>query len=124
MENVKVLVLRTAGTNCDYETRFAFDTVGATTHLEHVNRLVKGEVKLEDFQVLAIPGGFTYGDDIGAGKILANELKYKLKEEIESFVGDGKLVIGICNGFQVLVKAGLLPALDGRREQVVTLRFE
>jgi len=121
MENVRVLILRTAGTNCDYETRFAFDTVGATTDLEHINRLVRGEVKLEDFHILAIPGGFTYGDDIGAGKILANELKYKLKEEIEGFVGTGKLVIGICNGFQVLVKAGFLPGLDGKREQVVTL---
>jgi phosphoribosylformylglycinamidine synthase len=121
MENVKVLILRTAGTNCDYETRFAFDTVGATTHLEHINRLVRGEVKLSDFQILAIPGGFTYGDDIGAGRILANELKYKMREELEDFVGSGKLVLGICNGFQVLVKAGLLPGFDGGREQVVTL---
>jgi phosphoribosylformylglycinamidine synthase len=121
MENVKVLILRTAGTNCDYETRYAFDTVGATTYLEHVNRLLKGEVRLSDFQILAIPGGFTYGDDIGAGRILANELKYKMTEEIEDFVGKGKLVIGICNGFQVLVKAGLLPAFDGSRDQVVTL---
>jgi len=121
MGKVSVLILRTAGTNCDYETRFAFDQVGARTSLEHINQLIRGKVRLKDFEILAIPGGFTYGDDIAAGKILANELKYKLKKDIEKFVKDGKLAIGICNGFQVLVKAGLLPALDGKRDQVVTL---
>jgi phosphoribosylformylglycinamidine synthase I len=121
MNKVKVLILRAAGTNCDYETRFAFDTVGASTSLEHVNEVLARKVSMRDFHILAVPGGFTYGDDIAAGRILANELKYKLGEDIEQFVKDGKLIIGICNGFQVLVKAGLLPAFDGRREQVVTL---
>ncbi|MFQ5904960.1 MAG: phosphoribosylformylglycinamidine synthase I [bacterium] len=121
MGKVRVLILRTAGTNCDYETRFAFDQVGARTTLEHINQLIRGNVRLKEFEILAIPGGFTYGDDIAAGKILANELKYKLEEDIDEFVKDGKLAIGICNGFQVLVKAGLLPALDGTRNQVVTL---
>lgn len=121
MKSVRVLILRTAGTNCDYETRFAFDAVGASTNLEHINRLFRDEIRLEEFEILAIPGGFTYGDDIAAGKILANELKYKLKDDIEKFVQGGKLVIGICNGFQVLVKAGFLPAFDGKREQAVTL---
>jgi phosphoribosylformylglycinamidine synthase len=123
MRTVGVLILRAAGTNCDYETRFAFDSVGARTSLVHVNEVVRGDVKLAEFGILVIPGGFTYGDDIGAGKILANELKHKLGGEIEQFVADGKLIIGICNGFQVLVKAGLLPAFNGRREQVVTLAY-
>jgi phosphoribosylformylglycinamidine synthase len=121
MKKVRVLILRTAGTNCDYETEFAFDAVGASTRLVHINQLLAGKLSLKEFEILAIPGGFTYGDDIAAGKILANELKYKLKEEIEKFASDGKLAIGICNGFQVLVKAGLLPGLDGSGEQVVTL---
>lgn len=123
MGKARVLILRTAGTNCDYETRYAFDSVGATTSLEHINRLISGKVSLNDFEILVIPGGFTYGDDIAAGRILANELKYKLGAEIEQFARDGKLAIGICNGFQVLVKAGLLPAFDGKVEQVVTLAF-
>ncbi|MCD6169610.1 MAG: phosphoribosylformylglycinamidine synthase I [Candidatus Latescibacteria bacterium] len=110
---VKVVVLRAAGTNCDYETCYAFYRAGAVVELVHINQLVRGEKKLSPYQILAIPGGFTYGDDIEAGKILANELKYKLKDQIEDFIQQGKLVIGICNGFQVLVKAGLLPATSG-----------
>ncbi len=113
VSEVKVIVLRAAGTNCDYETCYAFCRAGAAVQLVHVNQLVRGEKKLSSYQILAIPGGFTYGDDIEAGKILANELKYKLKAQIQDFIQQGKLVIGICNGFQVLVKAGLLPATSG-----------
>ena len=71
----RILVLRAAGSNCDQETKFAFDFSGGLADLVHVNRLLSGQVKLQDYQILAIPGGFTYGDDISAGKILANELK-------------------------------------------------
>lgn len=110
---VKVIVVRTAGTNCDKETASAFKIAGAQPELVHVNELARGDKSLNDFQILAIPGGFTYGDDIASGKILANELKYKLEQDLEKFIGDGKLIIGICNGFQVLVKAGLLPNLAG-----------
>jgi len=109
MRKPKVCVLRTAGTNCDKETAFAFLKTGAQPHLIHINKFIAGSVKLADFQILAIPGGFSYGDDIAAGKILANELRYKLGPDIRKFVQEGKLIIGICNGFQVLVKAGLLP---------------
>ncbi|MDD4899454.1 MAG: phosphoribosylformylglycinamidine synthase I [Candidatus Omnitrophica bacterium] len=109
MRKVRVCILRTAGTNCDKETAFAFKTAGAETELVHVNRLIGWEKQLEDYQILAFPGGFSYGDDIAAGKILANELKCKLANQIKDFVSQGKLIIGICNGFQILVKAGLLP---------------
>ncbi|HTZ10993.1 MAG TPA: phosphoribosylformylglycinamidine synthase I [Candidatus Margulisiibacteriota bacterium] len=109
MPAIKVCVLRTAGTNCDQETAFAFRKVKAEASLLHVNKLIKGDATLADYQILAIPGGFTYGDDIAAGKILANELKTKLAQELREFVAKGKLIIGICNGFQVLVKSGLLP---------------
>src|SRR3989338_8635490 len=109
MPKVKVCILRTAGTNCDKETAFAFRKAGAEPELIHINRFISGEKKLEDFQILALPGGFSYGDDLGAGKILANELRYKLAEDIKKFIACGKLIIGICNGFQILVKAGILP---------------
>ena len=121
---VRTLVLRAAGSNCDEETAFAFQAVGAQADLVHINRLVEGEVHLEDYHILAIPGGFTYGDDVSAGKILANELKYKLGDQVEQFHRDGKLILGICNGFQVLVKSGLLPFGDIRNgKQLVTLTF-
>ncbi len=108
----KVCVLRTAGTNCDKEAAFAFSEAGAVAELIHINRLFEGESRLNDYQILVVPGGFSYGDDIAAGKILANELRFKLVEDIKQFIRDGKLIIGICNGFQVLVKSGLLPGND------------
>jgi len=110
-------VLRAAGTNCDEETAHAFAKAGARVDRVHVNRLAEGQVRLSDYQVLAIPGGFTYGDDISAGKVLANELKYRVGDEVRKFVDAGRLVIGICNGFQVLVKMGILPGWDALRQQ-------
>lgn len=109
MKKVKVIVLRTAGTNCDKETVFALQMAGAEVDLLHINELTKKNKTFDSYKILAIPGGFSYGDDIAAGKVLANEFKYKLREVTERFVKEGKLIIGICNGFQVLVKAGLLP---------------
>lgn len=106
--DVKTLVLRTAGTNCDAETVFAFERCGSRVDLVHINRLFSGEKKLSDYQILALPGGFSYGDDIISGRILANELRLRLGEEIAKFIEAGKLIIGICNGFQVLVRAGIL----------------
>jgi len=115
----KVLILRTAGTNCDLETAYAFENVGAEAERHHINRLSEGNVKLDDFQILAIPGGFSYGDDVHAGKILAVEMMAGFADELRVFVDAGKLIIGICNGFQVLVKTGLLPG--GGNGQTVTL---
>ena len=121
MNKPKTLVLRSAGSNCDEETAYSFQQVGSDAELVHVNRLVSNDVNLDDYQILAIPGGFSYGDDIAAGKILANESKYKLGEKIVHFHEQGKLILGICNGFQMLVKAGLLPVVDLRENQKVTL---
>lgn len=112
MTRPKVLILKAAGINCDSETAFAFESAGADTEFVHINELVSGERRLSSYQILAVSGGFTYGDDISAGKVLANELKTKLFGEIKDFIRGGKLMIGICNGFQVLVKAGLLPGND------------
>ncbi len=113
MKKPSVIVLRTAGTNCDKETAFAFETAGAETELIHINELTSHRRELNDYQILALPGGFTYGDDIASGKILANVLKFKLEDSLQTFIEEGKLIIGICNGFQTLVKAGLLPNLSG-----------
>jgi len=124
MKKVRVIILRTAGTNCDQETAFAFETAGARSDLVHINQLADKEVDLGDYQILAIPGGFTYGDDIASGKILANELRFKFTDQIRSFSRDGKLIIGICNGFQVLVKCCLLPNLAGDFSSIeATLSF-
>jgi len=106
---VRTLILRAPGTNCDAETAFAFQQAGAVTSLVHVGELIRREQRLSDYQIVVIPGGFTYGDDISAGKVLANELRLKLGEDIERFIEGGGLILGICNGFQVLVKAGILP---------------
>lgn len=113
----KVLILRTAGTNCDAETEVAFQLAGAETALVHIQRLISGAVDLADYQILALPGGFSYGDDIAAGILLAVEMKHKLRAVLRGFVDAGKLIIGICNGFQVLVRTGLLPGGEGSELQ-------
>jgi phosphoribosylformylglycinamidine synthase I len=108
---VKVIVIRTAGTNCNEETAFAFSRLGAQVDQVHIKALTGAEKRLDDYHILALPGGFSYGDDIASGRILANELRLKLTESIRKFVDDGKLIIGVCNGFQILAKAGFLPGL-------------
>lgn len=112
MSEVKTLILRAPGTNCDVETAFAFQQAGAQTQLMHVNELLRFRKRILDYQILVIPGGFSYGDDLGAGKVLANELRLKLAGDIPAFVQNGGLILGICNGFQVLAKAGILPRLE------------
>jgi phosphoribosylformylglycinamidine synthase I len=112
MKEVRTIVLRVDGTNCDEETCEAFRLAGSSVDLVHINEL-KGKAPLEDYQILVVPGGFSYGDDIAAGKILANMLRHVMKDQLKRFVEEGKPVIGICNGFQALVKAGILPACGG-----------
>lgn len=114
MKKIKTLILRTAGTNCDKETAHAFREAGSDVSLIHINAVIKDKTILAKHQILAVPGGFSYGDDIASGKILANELKNSLGAEISRFVKSGKPIIGICNGFQVLVKMGLLPNVSGK----------
>jgi phosphoribosylformylglycinamidine synthase I len=121
MSEVKTLILRAPGTNCDVESAFAFEKAGAQVELVHVAELIRRQRPLSDYQIMVIPGGFTYGDDISAGRILANELRLKLRDEVERFVDDGRLILGICNGFQVLVKAGMLPKSTGEDSQSLTI---
>jgi len=109
MRRPRVLVLRTAGTNCDGETVHAWELAGARAERVHVRRLIERADLLEACEILTIPGGFSYGDDVSAGKILALQLIHHLAGPLQRFLAAGKLILGICNGFQVLVKAGLLP---------------
>jgi len=106
-----VLVLHATGTNRDWEAARACDMAGAAAEIVHVNQLIGGERRLPDYRMLVLPGGFSYGDDLGAGKVWAILLRHRLAEDLASFIGEGRPVLGICNGFQVLVKAGLLPGI-------------
>ncbi len=119
---VRVCILFAAGINCDEETAYAFEVAGATSEKVHINQLKSTPLLLREYQIFVIPGGFSYGDYIASGRVLANELKHNLAAEIDRFLNAGKLILGICNGFQVLVKAGLLPAFEKPFEpQTVTL---
>jgi phosphoribosylformylglycinamidine synthase len=119
MAKLKVLIIRVAGTNCDKETEFAFSSLGADTFLWHLNQL-KGKKNLDDFQIICIPGGFSYGDNLGAGKIFSLELILWFKESLKRFIEKGGFILGICNGFQVLVKSGILPNLDFKQKITLT----
>lgn len=120
---VRALVLTGYGLNCDYETEHVFRRAGADAHRVHINELIAGRVRLADFQILALIGGFAWADDHGAGVILATKLRHHLGDAILEFVRAGHLVIGICNGFQALVNLGLLPGFKPgtfRREVALT----
>ena len=108
MPKPNVLILRAPGTNCDQETAFAFETAGATTETLHVNRLLESPAVLDRFQILCIPGGFSFGDDVAAGQIFAVQMRHHLAGRLADFKAAGKLILGICNGFQVIIKSGIL----------------
>ena len=105
----KVAVLFGFGINCDHETKAVFELVGAHAERIHVNRFVSGETSLDAYDILAVPGGFSFGDHLGSGRLLGNRMRFAMREALMAFVNAGKPIIGICNGFQVLVKTGLLP---------------
>jgi len=119
----RALILTGYGLNTDYELQHGFQLAGADASRVHLNDLIDGRTKLKDFQILAIPGGFAFADDLGGGKIFAQRLRTHLFDELMEFVEDDKLIFSACNGFQILVKLGMLPAISGYREQEVTLTF-
>lgn len=112
MADVQVMVLRAPGINCDEETAYAWEMAGARVGRLHIKRLIEDPGLLDGYQVLTVPGGFSYGDDIASGKILANQLRHHLEDAIRAFLDRGGLILGICNGFQVLVRLGLLPGCE------------
>lgn len=114
MAQVKALILAGYGINCEEEMSYAFERFGATSEVVHINDLIDGRKNIDDYQILAVPGGFSYGDDTGAGKAFANRLINNLREAVLDFVKKDKLVIGVCNGFQIATALGLVPALDDK----------
>lgn len=120
----RVLILHTDGTNRDRDAALACELAGAIPEIVHMNQLFAGERRILDYAMLVIPGGFSYGDDLGAGRLWAVDLRYRLENEMMAFISSGRPVLGICNGFQALVKAGFLPGgtiSDGHLKQTVTL---
>lgn len=113
----RVLILRAPGTNCDEESAHAFALAGGVPERWHVNRLLEEPKKAAEFQILCLPGGFSYGDDIAAGRILGNQIEHHLADTLRAFRDAGKLIIGICNGFQILLKTELLVAKDAAGPQ-------
>ncbi|MBI2601131.1 phosphoribosylformylglycinamidine synthase I [Candidatus Daviesbacteria bacterium] len=112
MKKPNILVFSGYGLNCEEETKFAFEKAGGAADIVHINDLIEGLVSIGNYQILAFPGGFAYGDDTGSGNAYANKLKNHLWKDIVKFISQGGLIIGICNGFQILVNLGLLPALN------------
>lgn len=109
MRKPRICILRTDGSNCDEELYFAFEKAGGISQMVHINQFRNKEKVFSDFQIIALPGGFSYGDDVASGKILAVELMSFFKENMESFIHNGGFIFGVCNGFQTLVRTGLLP---------------
>ena len=128
MKKVKALVITGYGINCEEELAAAYKLAGAESKIVHLNDIFLEKESIHKYDILNFPGGFSFGDDLGSGKVLANKMKYKkmesgktLLEEIKVFLTQGKFILGICNGFQFLVKMGLLPNTNGNFEQEVTL---
>ncbi|MGC9071013.1 MAG: phosphoribosylformylglycinamidine synthase I [Elusimicrobiales bacterium] len=120
LKRINVAIIRACGTNCDIETENAFRFLGVSTYRLHINELLYGKEKLDRFDIVALPGGFSFGDDISAGKIFALRIK-KLYSDFKKFIESKRPIIGICNGFQVLAKSGLLPHPSFKQQ--ITLYF-
>ena len=123
MPQPRVLILRAPGTNCDAEAAHAFSLVGGRIDSLHINRLLEQPSLYNQYQILCLPGGFSFGDDIASGRILANLIRHHLADALREFKAAGKLILGICNGFQVLIKSGLLLDDDRRHGAPATLAW-
>ena len=119
--SAKVLILTGYGINAEKELAWAFDKAGGQTNIKHLEDVIDNPSILDDHQILAFPGGFSYGDHIASGKVFGNKIKFTIFEKVQKFIDSGKLIIGICNGFQIITKLGLVPNCDGRYEQVASL---
>ncbi len=123
MPKPRILILRAPGTNCDVETAFAFERAGGSPETVHIGALLESPRLAHEFQIFCIPGGFSYGDDIAAGRIVANQLRHRLTDALAELKSQGKLILGICNGFQILLKADVLltPGRDGLPAATLTI---
>ncbi len=108
----KALILTGYGINCEEESAYVIKKAGGDAEIVHINDIIDGHKKLDDYQMMFFPGGFSYGDDTGSGNAMANKVKNNLEKEILAFAKKDKLIIGVCNGFQMLANLGLIPALD------------
>jgi len=122
MATPKVIILSGYGINCEEETKFAFEKSGAKADIIHINDLIESPKQLKEYQIFVFPGGFSYGDDTGSGLALANKIKNNFSEELEDFINQDTLILGICNGFQVMVNLGLLPNLTKEKKIEIVLR--
>lgn len=122
MSTVKTLVITGFGLNCEKETSVAFETAGSEVTRVHLNDLLEQTSILSEYHILAFIGGFSFGDHLGAGTVFSNRVKFGLKKELEEFIESGKLVIGICNGFQTMTRMGIVPAIDSLFKQEVALQ--
>lgn len=117
---LKALVLYGYGINCENESRYAIEKSGGSADILHLNRLLAEPKMLENYNMLFIPGGFSFGDDLGSGKVFGNKMRFRIREPLEAFVKSGKLVLGVCNGFQIMAKMGLLPEPDFQQRVTLT----
>lgn len=120
-KNVKTLLISGFGINSEKELQWCFQKAGSQVTIVHVGDLIAGRVKLKDFDILGFPGGFSFGDHIASGRVLANKIKIYLGDQLAAFVKAKKPIIGICNGFQTLVRLGLLPFPTSQLKQEITL---
>jgi phosphoribosylformylglycinamidine synthase I len=120
----QVLILHATGTNRDVETARAVELAGGDCTILHVNELRDSPAKLQDYAMFVLPGGFSYGDSLGAGRLWASDLRWLLQEELATFIESGRPVLGVCNGFQALVKSGWLPGPPGAGPQATLTRNE
>ena len=110
----KVLIMSGYGINCEIESAHAFEKAGAEYEIVHINDLISGKKKMSDYDIMMFPGGFSYGDDTGSGNAFANKIKNNLWQELIEFINSGKLILGVCNGFQIMANLGLfaLPSVE------------
>jgi phosphoribosylformylglycinamidine synthase I len=113
VSRIPVLIITGYGLNCEEESKYAWELAGAHPEYVHLNDLISNPARLHEFAAVMFGGGFAYGDHMTSGHVFALRVKHRMREDLERFVRDGKLVMGVCNGFQILVKLGLLPGLDG-----------
>lgn len=130
MKKVKSLIVTGFGINCEEEMAAANHMAGAETDIVHLSEVFKERINIHDYDIMNFPGGFSFGDDLGAAKVLGNKFKFKkmvsgglFMDELKRFLDEGKFMIGVCNGFQALVKMGFLPNVNGNFEQEATITY-